>query len=100
MIGVRIIGIVKKSLIRQSVEERFQLGFLQIGEPHAAIHHMVHQRVDVFGILHTLAVDISYVILYMFQCHSPKLSSPHRVQKTVLYICVSFAVSHTGLISR
>ena len=35
-----------------------------------------------------------------FQCHSPK-SSPHslshRVQKTVLYICVSFAVSHTGL---
>ena len=36
----------------------------------------------------------------MFQCHSPK-SSPtslsHRVPKTVLYICVSFAVSHTGL---
>ena len=43
---------------------------------------------------------ISYMILYMFQCHSPKSSSPslsHRVQKTVLYICVSFAVSHTGL---
>src|SRR5574340_457495 len=43
---------------------------------------------------------ISYMILYMFQCHSPK-SSPvslsHSVQKTVLYICVSFAVSHTGL---
>ena len=42
---------------------------------------------------------ISYMIFYMFQCHSPK-SSPatsHRVQKTVLYICVSFAVSHTGL---
>ena len=38
---------------------------------------------------------ISYVILYMFQCHFPK--SSHRVQKTVLYICVSFAVSHTGL---
>ena len=44
---------------------------------------------------------VSYMILYMFQCHSPK-SSPtslsHRVQKTVLYICVSFAVSHTGLL--
>ena len=43
---------------------------------------------------------ISYMILYMFQCHSPKLSLPslsHRVQKTLLYICVSFAVSHTGL---
>ena len=43
---------------------------------------------------------ISYMILYMFQCHSPK-SSPsslsHRVQKTVLYIRVSFAVLHTGL---
>ena len=41
---------------------------------------------------------ISYMILYMFQCHSLKSSHPcafsHRVQKTVLYICVSFAVSH------
>ena len=27
----------------------------------------------------------------------PPLSLSHRVQKTVLYICVSFAVSHTGL---
>ena len=40
--------------------------------------------------------------IYFF-CHSPK-SSPHsfshRVQKTVLYICVSFAVSHTGLGTR
>ena len=27
----------------------------------------------------------------------PRLSLSHRVQKTVLYICVSFAVSHTGL---
>ena len=46
---------------------------------------------------------VSHMILYMFQCHSPK-SSPHslsnRVQKTVLYICVSFAVSHTGLSQR
>ena len=27
----------------------------------------------------------------------PTLSFSHRVQKTVLYICVSFAVLHTGL---
>ena len=27
----------------------------------------------------------------------PTLSLCHRVQKTVLYICVSFGVSHTGL---
>ena len=42
---------------------------------------------------------VSYMILYMFQCHSPKSSHPlsHRVQKTVLHICVFFAVSYTGL---
>ena len=28
----------------------------------------------------------------------PTLALSHRVQKTVLYICVSFAVSHTGLL--
>ena len=28
----------------------------------------------------------------------PIISLSHRVQKTVLYICVSFAVSHTGLL--
>ena len=26
-----------------------------------------------------------------------QITAPHRIQKTVLYICVSFAVSHTGL---
>ena len=38
-------------------------------------------------------------ILYMFQCHSPNhptLALSHRVQNTVLYICVSFAVSLWG----
>ena len=38
---------------------------------------------------------VSHMIIYMFQCHFP--ISVHRVQKTVLYICVFFAVSHTGL---
>ena len=42
---------------------------------------------------------VSYMILYMFKCHSPRSCPPPspRVQKTVLYISVSFAVSHTGL---
>ena len=43
---------------------------------------------------------VSYIIAYMFQWHSPKSSHPLlslTVQKSVLYICVSFAVSHTGL---
>ena len=30
--------------------------------------------------------------------NDPTLAFSHRVQKTVLYICVSFAVSHTGLL--
>ena len=48
---------------------------------------------------HTSNLDwwfISHMIIYMFQCHFP--ISVHRVQKTVLYICVFFAVSHTGLL--
>ena len=52
---------------------------------------------------HALNLDwwfVSHVISYMFQCHSPISSCPHPLPqnpKTVLYICVSFAVSHTGL---
>ena len=52
---------------------------------------------------HSLNLDwwfIWHMIIYMFQCYSP-ISSPlalsHRVQNTVQYICVSLAVSHTGL---
>ena len=40
---------------------------------------------------------ITHMIFYMFQCHSP--ISSHRVQKTVQYICISFAVSHIWLSS-
>ena len=43
---------------------------------------------------------VSHVMIYMFQCHSPispTLALSHRVQKTVLYICAYFAVSHIGL---
>ena len=42
---------------------------------------------------------ISHMIIYRFQCHPPNhptLALSHRVPKTVLYICVSFAVSHIG----
>ena len=44
---------------------------------------------------------ISYMILYMFQCHSPKSSHPlplPQSPKNCLYICVSFAVLHTSLL--
>ena len=39
--------------------------------------------------------DIIHVLMTFSQIIPPSLS--HRVQKTVLYICVSFAASHTGL---
>ena len=44
---------------------------------------------------------ISYMILYIFKCLSPKsslLCLSHRVQNTFLYISVYFAVSYTGLL--
>ena len=42
----------------------------------------------------------TYMILYMFQCHSPRSCHPLPLlqsPKDCLYICVSFAVSQTGL---
>ena len=40
--------------------------------------------------------DIIHVLMPFSQIIPPSLS--HRVQKTILYICVSFAVSHAGLL--
>ena len=53
-------------------------------------------------ILHQTWTGDSFFIRYYTCFHAippnrPTLSLSHRVQKTVLYICVSFAVSHTGL---
>ena len=53
-------------------------------------------------ILHRTWTGDSFLIWY-YTCFNailpnhPTLSLSHRVQKTVVYICVSFAVSHTGL---
>ena len=53
-------------------------------------------------ILHQTWTGNSFLIWYYtcFNATLPNhpLSLSHRVQKTVLYICVSFAVSHTGLL--
>ena len=43
--------------------------------------------------------SISHMEIYTFQCflsNNPTVTFSHRVQKSVLYICVSFAVSHIG----
>ena len=54
-------------------------------------------------IMHRTWTDDSFHIWY-YTCFNailsnhPTLSLSHRVQKTVHYICVSFAVSHTGLL--
>ena len=41
---------------------------------------------------------ICYTCFNAILPNHPTLSLAHRVQNTVLYICVSFAVSHTGLL--
>ena len=62
----------------------------------------VHQP-QASSIMHWTWTGDSFHILY-YTCFNailpnhPTLSLSHRVQKTVLYICVSFAVSHTGLL--
>ena len=54
-------------------------------------------------IMHQTWIGDSFHIWY-FTCFNvilpnhPILALSHRVQKTVLYICVSFASSHTGLL--
>ena len=55
------------------------------------------------ALFHALNLDwssISHMVIYMFQCYSLKSSHPHtfshQVQKSVLNICVSFAVLHIG----
>ena len=61
----------------------------------------VHQP-QASSIMHRTWTGDSFHIWY-YTCFNsilpnhPTLSLSHRVQKTVLYICVSFAVSHRGL---
>ena len=43
--------------------------------------------------------SISHMVIYMFQCYSPKSSHPcllPQSPKVCFYLCVSFAVSHIG----
>ena len=62
----------------------------------------VHQP-QASSIMHWAWAGDSFHIWY-YTCFNailpnhPTLSLSHRVQKTVLYICVSFAVLHTGLL--
>ena len=44
-----------------------------------------------------LAIHFLYDIIHVLMPFSQIITPTHRVQKTVLYICVSFAVLHTGL---
>ena len=61
-----------------------------------------HPSAPAPSILYRTWTGDSFLIWY-YTCFNailpnhPTLSLSHRVQKSVLYICVSFAVSHTGL---
>ena len=62
-----------------------------------------HPSAPASCILHRTYTGDLFLIWY-YTCFNatlpnhPTLTISHRVQKTVLYICVSFAVSHTGLL--
>ena len=62
----------------------------------------MHQP-QAFCILHRTWTGNSFLIWY-YTCFNailpnhPPPSLSHRIQKTILYLCVSFAVSHTGLL--
>ena len=59
----------------------------------------IEKSIKVIHIEPGLAIHFLYIIHVLMpfsQIIPPYLS--HRVQKTVLYICVSFAGSHTGLV--
>ena len=46
--------------------------------------------------------SISHMVIYMFQCYlsnHPILTSSHRVQKSLLYICVSFCLAYRVIIT-
>ena len=59
----------------------------------------IEKSIKVIHIEPGLAIHFLYIIHVLMPFSKiipPSLS--HRVHKTVLYICVSFAVSHTGLV--
>ena len=61
-----------------------------------------HPSAPAARILYRTWTDDSFLIWYYTCFHDippnhPTLSLSHRVQKTVLYFCISFAISHTGL---
>ena len=75
---------------------RFPPRSIPLGHPSAPAPSIQYHTPNLYWRL------VSYMILYMFfnaiLPNHPTLSLSHRVQKTVLYICVSFAVSYTGLL--
>ena len=83
-------------------------GRRRIPHPEPLSHHpphtipLGHPSIPAPSILYWTWSGDSFLIWY-YTCFNaippnrPTLSLSHRVQKTVLYICVSFAVSHIGL---
>ena len=67
------------------------LWVIPVHQPQASCIMHQAQTADLFYIWY-------YTCFTAILPNHPTLSLSHRVQKTVLYICVSFAVSHTGLL--
>ena len=70
--------------------------------PHLSLHPIplgCPRALALDALLHSLNLhwsSVLHMVIYMFQCysHHPTLTFSHRVQNSVLYICVSFASLH------
>ena len=79
---------------------------LPLESPSHLSHHPIplgyHRALALGFLCHTSnahLLPILHMVMCMFQCYSLKSSHPlllHCVQKSVLYVCVSFAVLHIG----
>ena len=78
-------------------QPRFDVGYSMLGSSQCT-----SPKLPVFCIEPGLAIHFLYDIIHVLMPFSQIIPAPrpisHRVQKTVLYISVSFAVSHTGLL--
>ena len=66
---------------------------ISLGHPHAPAPSMPYPASDI-----DWQFD-SHMIVYMLECHSPKSSHPLPLPlspKSIIHICVFFAVLHTG----
>ena len=82
---------------------------LPLKSPSHLFHHPIplgyHRALALGSLCHTSnshLLPILHMVIYIFQCYSLKSSHPlllHCVQKSVIYVCISFTVLHIALLT-